>query len=439
MRDVSEQTRTHPSSGSSPRKVALASLVGTSIEWYDFYIYGLAAVTVFAPQFFPGSSPLAGSLAAFGTFAVGFIARPIGGVLFGHLGDRVGRRNTLVITLVTMGLATFLIGLLPSYATIGVAAPVLLVVLRLVQGFAVGGEWGGAVLLSTEHAPGGKRGFYGSFPQLGVPIGLIASNAVFLVLTAGLSPEAFSSWGWRVPFLASALLVIVGLWVRLQVTESEEFTEVRSAGQSMVLPIAGVLRHHLPQVLCGIALFTGITGVGYMAATFSIQYGASAYGMPRTGLIAVVLVVAVIEVPIILWFSAAADRWGLSRTILGGAVATAVVMAVFLPLLASASLVLAAVAIAGARWGSAPMWGPSGALAAQAYPAEVRYSGASVGYQLGSITGGALAPILTTLLLASPLGMVGASVYLVAIVVLSGIGAVLAARLLQKRAISSSV
>ena len=434
---MSEHTRTDPSSGTSPRTVALASLVGTSIEWYDFYIYGLAAVTVFAPQFFPGSSPLAGSLAAFGTFAVGFVARPIGGVLFGHLGDRVGRRNTLVITLVTMGAATFLIGLLPSYATIGVAAPVLLVVLRLVQGFAVGGEWGGAVLLSTEHAPGGRRGFYGSFPQLGVPIGLIASNAVFLVLTAGLSPEAFSSWGWRVPFLASALLVIVGLWVRLQVTESGEFEAAK--GRSMVLPIAGVLRHHLPQVLCGIARVTGITGVGYMAATFSIQYGASAYGMPRTGLIAVVLVVAVIEVPIILWFSAAADRWGLSRTILGGAVATTVVMAVFLPLLASASLVLAAVAIAGARWGSAPMWGPSGALAAQAYPPEVRYSGASVGYQLGSITGGALAPILTTLLLASPLGMVGASVYLVAIVVLSGIGAVLAARLLQKRAISSSV
>ncbi|WP_433799624.1 MFS transporter [Actinomycetospora sp. CA-084318] len=431
------RTSTGTSSGTDPRKVALASLVGTSIEWYDFYIYGLAAVTVFAPQFFPGSSPLAGSLAAFGTFAVGFIARPIGGVLFGHLGDRVGRRNTLVITLVTMGVATFLIGLLPSYATIGVAAPVLLVVLRLVQGFAVGGEWGGAVLLSTEHAPGGRRGFYGSFPQLGVPIGLIASNAVFLVLTAGLSPEAFSSWGWRVPFLASALLVIVGLWVRLQVSESSEFEAAKD--RSMVLPIAGVLRHHLPQVLCGIALFTGITGVGYMAATFSIQYGASAYGMPRTGLIAVVLVVAVLEVPIILWFSSAADRWGLSRTILGGAIATAVVMAVFLPLLASASLALTAIAVAGARWASAPMWGPSGALAAQAYPPEVRYSGASVGYQLGSITGGALAPILTTLLLASPLGMVGASVYLVAIVVLSGLGAVLAARLIQKRSISASV
>ena len=415
------------------RKVAFASLVGTSIEWYDFYIYGLAAVTVFAPQFFPKTSTFTGTLAAFATFAVGFIARPIGGVVFGHLGDRIGRKATLVTTLVTMGVATTLIGALPTYATIGALAPVLLVVLRLVQGFAVGGEWGGAVLISVEHAPESKRGFYGSFPQLGVPIGLIASNAAFLVLAAAMPAESFASWGWRIPFLASALLVGVGLYVRLQIEESSEFVAVKRTG-SMKLPLASVLRHHFPQVLCGIAMFTGITGIGYMAATYSIQYGSSQLGLPRAALIAIVLVVAVLEVPIILWFSAASDRWGLSRTIVAGSIATAVVAAVFLPLLATGSLVLIAVAVAGARWASAPMWGPSAALAAECYPTEIRYSGASVGYQLGSIVGGALAPIFTTLLLASPLGIVGASAYLVIITVATGLGALAANRLVRARA-----
>jgi MFS family permease len=420
------------------RKVALASLVGTSIEWYDFYIYGLAAVTVFAPQFFPNVSSLTGTLAAFATFAVGFIARPIGGVVFGHLGDRIGRKNTLVTTLVTMGVATTLIGVLPTYATIGALAPVLLVVLRLVQGFAVGGEWGGAVLISVEHAPESKRGFYGSFPQLGVPLGLVASNALFLVLAAALPAGAFGTWGWRIPFLLSALLVGVGLYVRLQIEESSEFVAVKRTG-SMALPIASVLRHHFPQVLAGVAIFTGITGIGYMAATYSIQYGTSSLGLPRAALIAIVLVVAVLEVPIILWFSAKSDRWGHSRTIVAGSVATAIVAALFLPALASGSLVLIALAVAGARWASAPMWGPSGALAAECYPVEVRYSGASVGYQFGSIVGGALAPIITTLLLASPAGIVGASAYLVIITVLTGVGAVVAARIARRSAPTAGV
>jgi MFS family permease len=415
------------------RRVAVASLVGTSIEWFDFYIYGLAAITVFAPQFFPGASPLAATLAAFGTFAVGFVARPVGGVLFGHLGDRIGRKNTLVATLLTMGGATFVIGVLPNYAAIGVAAPILLVLLRVLQGFAVGGEWGGAVLISVEHAPENRRGFYGSFPQLGVPIGLVASNAIFLVVATALPADDFQSWGWRVPFLLSAVLVGVGLYVRLKVEESPEFVAAPRAG-SMRLPIAAVLRDHFPQVLCGIALFGGITAVGYMAATFTIQYGTSQLGLTRTALIAVVLVVSVLEVPLILWVSSASDRWGHSRTIMFGAIATAVAAAAFLPLLASASILLIAVAVAAMRWFSAPMWGPSAALAASCYPPEIRYSGSSVGYQLGSIFGGALAPILTTLLLASPAGLAGASAYLVAMVVLSGIGAVAANRLAGRAA-----
>ncbi|MDN5914981.1 MAG: MHS family MFS transporter [Pseudonocardia sp.] len=410
------------------RRVALASLVGTSIEWYDFYIYGLAAIIVFGPQFFPGGSTLAATLAAFGTFAVGFVARPIGGVIFGHLGDRLGRKNTLVATLVTMGVSTTLIGLLPTYATIGVAAPILLVLLRVLQGFAVGGEWGGAVLISVEHAPEERRGFFGSFPQLGVPIGLVAANGAFLLLAAVFAPEALTAWAWRVPFLLSALLVGLGLYVRLKVEESPEFTASERTG-SMRLPIVSVLRDHFGQVLCGIAIFGGITAVGYIAAVFSISYGTSELGLSRAPLLAIVLVVALIELPLTLWFAQRADTWGLSRTVAWGAVATAVAIAAFLPLMSTGSLVLIALAIGTSRIASDAMWGPSAALASQVYPPEIRYSGSSVGYQLGSIFGGALAPILTTLLLASPLGMPGASAYLVVMVALSGTGAVCASRL----------
>ncbi|RZT86782.1 putative MFS family arabinose efflux permease [Pseudonocardia sediminis] len=413
------------------RRVALASLVGTSIEWYDFYIYGLAAIIVFGPQFFPGASTLAATLAAFGTFAVGFVARPIGGVIFGHLGDKLGRKNTLVATLLTMGISTALIGLLPTYATIGVAAPILLVLLRVLQGFAVGGEWGGAVLISVEHAPEKRRGFFGAFPQLGVPIGLIAANGAFLLLAAVVSPEALTSWAWRVPFLFSALLVGVGLYVRLKVEESPEFERSERAG-SMRLPIVSVLREHSGQVLCGILIFGGITAVGYIAAVFSISYGTSQLDLPRAPLLAIVLVVALIELPLTLWFSQRADTWGLSRTVAWGAVATAVAIAAFLPLMASGSLLLIALAVAAARIASDVMWGPSAALAAQSYPPEVRYSGASVGYQLGSIFGGALAPIVVTLLLASSVGMAGASVYLVVMVALSGVGALGAAKLSRR-------
>ncbi len=225
------------------RRVALASLVGTTIEWYDFFLYALAAVIVFRSQFFPGVSPLAGTLATLGTFAVGFVARPLGGIVFGHIGDKIGRKMTLVTTLVTMGVATFLIGLLPTYEQIGVAAPVLLVVLRIAQGLAVGGEWGGAVLISVEHAPEARRGFYGAFPQLGVPLGMLLASGVTALMTGVIAPgAAFLEWGWRVPFLLSIVLIGVGLFIRLRIMETPAFTQVKESGTEAPMPILDVLR-----------------------------------------------------------------------------------------------------------------------------------------------------------------------------------------------------
>jgi MFS family permease len=422
-----------PSSTAQPaptdvRKVALASLVGTTIEWYDFFIYALAAVIVFRSQFFPGTSELAGTLATLGTFAVGFIARPLGGVVFGHIGDRIGRKMTLVTTLVTMGVATFLIGLLPTYEQVGVLAPILLVVLRVAQGLAVGGEWGGAVLISVEHASEERRGFYGAFPQLGVPLGLITSNLAFLVLAAVMPTEQFMAWGWRIGFLVSALLVVVGLYVRLKVTESPEFAAA-SETTSMRLPIVSVVQDHWPQVLCGMAIFSGITAMGYMAATFAIQYGTTTLGIANTFLILAVIVGAIVEIPLSLYFSAVSDRVGRHRMIVYGAVGAGITAIFFLPLMATAIPVVVFLAMFFARVSGSPMYGPAAAVAAGAFPVEVRYTGASIGYQFGAIAGGAIAPIVATLILASPAGVWGVSVYLTAMVAITGIGAYTAGRL----------
>jgi MFS family permease len=414
------------------RKVALASLVGTTIEWYDFFLYALAAVIVFRSQFFPGASPLAGTLATLGTFAVGFVARPLGGVVFGHIGDRIGRKMTLVTTLLTMGVATFLIGLLPTYEQIGAAAPVLLVVLRIAQGLAVGGEWGGAVLISVEHAPEARRGFYGAFPQLGVPLGLITSNLAFLILAGVLPNEQFMAWGWRIGFLISALLVVVGLYVRLKVTESPEFAAVRETAPTR-LPIVSVVRDHWRQVLCGTAIFAGISAMGYMAATFAIQYGTATLGLANTFLILAVIVGAVVEVPLSLFFSAKSDSFGRHRMIVYGAVVAGIAAIFFLPVMATAVPALVFLAMFFARIAGSPMYGPAAAVAAGAFPVEVRYTGASIGYQFGAFAGGALAPIIATLILASPAGVWGVSLYLTAMVAVTGLGAYFAGRLAARQ------
>jgi MFS family permease len=298
-----------PASGArGVRKVAVAALIGTSIEWYDFFIYGLAAALVFAPQFFPKASPVASTLAALGTFAVGFLARPIGGAIAGHFGDRIGRRPMLVVTLLLMGGASILIGLLPTYAQIGVAAPVLLVTLRLLQGLAVGGEWGGAVLMSTEHAPSGRRGWYGSFVQLGVPVGLVTSNLVFLLVSLSTSTEQFASWGWRIPFLLSAALVLVGLYVRLRVDETPEFAAHKARGATLRMPIAQVLRQHWRTVLLGLLIPMGTTGLGYVSLVFLLSYGAGTLGINRNVLLLIVMVASMLEIPAVLLAARWSDR-----------------------------------------------------------------------------------------------------------------------------------
>ena len=267
-------------SAADVRRVAAASAIGTTIEWYDFFIYGTAAATVFGPRFFPQVSPVAATLASFATFGVGFIARPVGGVVMGHFGDRVGRKSMLVWSLLLMGLSTLGIGLLPDYSRIGIWAPVLLVVLRLVQGFALGGEWGGAVLMSVEHAPAERRGFYGSVVALGLPLGIVLSNAVFLGSSVLVDPAAFAAWGWRVPFLASAVLIGVGLFIRLGVTESPVFAAVRRHGDTRRIPIIDVMKTSASTVLLAAASYTGISALGYIGLVYYVSYATRVLGLP---------------------------------------------------------------------------------------------------------------------------------------------------------------
>jgi metabolite-proton symporter len=413
-----------PASGAwGVRRIAVAALIGTSIEWYDFFIYGLAAALVFAPQFFPKASPVAGTLAALSTFAVGFLARPIGGAIVGHFGDRIGRRPMLVVTLLLMGGASTLIGLLPTYAQIGVAAPVLLVTLRLLQGLAVGGEWGGAVLMSTEHAPSGRRGWYGSFVQLGIPMGLVTSNLVFLLVSLSTSTEQFASWGWRIPFLLSAALVLVGLYVRLRVDETPEFAAHKARGATLRVPIAQVLRQHWRTVLLGLLIPMGTTGLGYVSLVFLLSYGAGTLGMNRNVLLVIVMVASMLEIPAALLAARWSDRVERSRVILWGGAATLVAAALFFPLVDTRSPILVGLAVLAVRFGLASMYGPVAALLAESFPTTVGYSGASLTYQLGSIAGGGLSPIMATILVASSAGSAAVSGYLVALIALSMLGA----------------
>src|SRR5919202_2137696 len=282
------------------RRVALAAMAGSAIEWYDFFIYLTAAALVFGPLFFPGGSEVAGVLAAFSTAAVGFVARPIGGLLFGHFGDRLGRKPTLVIALLTMGTATTLVGLLPTYQTIGVAAPILLFILRFCQGLAVGGQWGGAVLLATEYAPEGKRGFYGSFAQMGVPVGLLLGNTVFLILSEGLGEDRFAAWGWRIPFLLSVILIGVALYIQLRLEDTPVFRRLEERQQAggeaeSRSPVLEVLRDHPKQVLLAGGAFFVVNGGFYVLITGMLDYGTRTLGVSQTAMLTAVLISAAAE------------------------------------------------------------------------------------------------------------------------------------------------
>ena len=406
------------------RLVALASLVGTAIEWYDFYLYGTAAALVFNRLYFPTFDPLTGTLAAFSTYALGFAARPIGGIVIGHYGDRIGRKSMLVLTLVIMGVATFGIGLLPTYEQIGPWAAVGLVILRLAQGFGVGGEWGGAVLMAVEHAPPGLRGFYGSWPQMGVPAGLLMSTAMFALVTR-LPDDQFLSWGWRVPFLLSILLVAVGLVIRLRILETPAFLRVKETGAASRRPIVEVMRIHRREVLLAIGARLAENGAFYIYTVFILVYGTQKVGMNRQTLLNGILVAAsclLIAIPICGWLS---DRLGRRPVYLFGACVTALFAYPLFWLLDTGQTPLVWLALIVALvFAHAPMYGPQAAFFSELFDPRVRYSGASLGSQLSSVIAGGLSPFIATALL--PYGRGALAGYIIVMAVLT-IAAVTAA------------
>ncbi|MFJ4876076.1 MFS transporter [Streptomyces sp. NPDC088745] len=396
--------------GAPPRsgiaRIVGASLIGTTVEWYDFFLYGSAAALVFNTLFFPTSDPLVGTLIAFVTYAIGFVARPLGGVVFGHFGDRVGRKKLLVLSLLLMGGATFAMGLLPTYETIGVGAPILLTVLRLVQGFALGGEWGGAVLIVSEHGGDKHRGFWASWPQAGAPGGNLLATGVLALLAAVQSDEAFLSWGWRVPFLLSGVLVVIGLWIRVSVSESPVFlaaqakarTEAERGGREQA-PVVEVFRRNWREVLTAIGTRFGENISYYLLTSFLLVYVTVHLGLPRsTALNAVLIGSAVHFVTIPLW-GALSDRLGRRPVTLIGSVGMAVWAFVFFALVDGKSFAVITLSVTVGLLLHGAMYGPQAAFISEMFDTKVRYSGASMGSQLASIVAGALAPIVAVELL----------------------------------------
>ncbi|MGI5131668.1 MFS transporter [Pseudonocardia sp. CA-107938] len=382
-------------------RVVAASMAGTTVEWYDFFLYGVAAALVFGKVFFPGSDPAAGTLLALGTFAIGFIARPIGGLVFGHFGDKVGRKQLLVVSLLMMGISTFAIGLLPGYATIGLAAPLLLTVLRLVQGFALGGEWGGAVLIVSEHGDPARRGFWASWPQAGAPAGQLLANGL-LALLAAIQPEAdFLAWGWRIPFLLSAVLVLIGLWVRLSVEESPVFRAAQAAAHHEVeprLPIVTVLRQYPREVLTAMGARFAENVSYYIFTIVVTTYATKQLGLSSSFVLGAVLIGAAVHFVTIPVWGALSDRFGRRPVYLVGAAGVGVWAFAFVALLNTRSFGAAVLAVVGGLLFHGAMYGPQAAFLSELFGTRVRYSGVSIGYQLASILAGGLAPIIAVAL-----------------------------------------
>jgi len=396
----------------SMRKVALTALAGTSIEWYDFFLYATAAALVFPSAFFPDSSPTMGLILSFGTFAFGFIARPLGGILFGHFGDRVGRKRTLVIALMMMGIASTLIGLLPTYATIGIAAPILLSILRFAQGLAIGGQWGGAMLLVTESAPADKRGYYGAYAQAGAPVGVILANIAFMLISYSVSEDAFMQWGWRIPFISSVLLIGISMYVQLHMEETDAFKELQELQKkkhaeqpetAVVVrrsPVLEAIAKYPKRIALAAGAFLSIQVAFYILIGFVLAYGTDAdgAGMTRDEMLFAVLLASVLQIPAQFMAAAYSDRKGRRGVFMLGAILTGIWAFALFPLIDTGSFWLIVVGLSGGLMFLGMMYGPQAAFFTELFSTEVRYSGASLGYQVGAIVGGAFAPTIATIL-----------------------------------------
>ncbi|KMW47512.1 MFS transporter [Ralstonia insidiosa] len=406
----------------SRSRIIFASFIGTAIEFYDFYVYATAAALVIGPVFFPHGSATAQALSAFVTFGIAFIARPIGSFLFGHFGDRIGRKSTLVASLLVMGISTTLIGLVPGYDSIGTLAPVLLCILRFGQGIGLGGEWGGAALLATENAPAGKRGWFGMFPQLGPSVGFLASNGLFFGLAIALSDEQFRSWGWRVPFLVSAVLVALGLYVRLKIAETPAFQAAIDRQERVKVPVAELLsRHWWPTLLGALAMVVCYT-LFYISTVFSLSYGVSTLHFSRPeflGLLCLAVVFMGLATPL---SALASDRFGRKPVLIVGIIAAILSGFTMAPLLGSGSTPLVALFLIIELFLMGVTFAPMGALLPELFPTHVRYTGAGVSYNLGGILGASIAPYIAQVLASQGgLGWVGMYVSTAAAVSLIGV------------------
>ena len=400
---MSEENLENNHVSSNMRKVALTALAGTSIEWYDFFLYGAAAALIFPTAFFgevPATTALILSLL---TFAAGFIARPIGGIIFGHFGDKIGRKKTLISALMLMGVSSTLIGLLPTYAMIGALAPILLTILRFAQGLAIGGQWGGAMLLVTESAPSNQRGYYGAFAQAGAPIGVILANLALIITSALVSDEFFNTWGWRIPFLASAVLILVSMYIQLNLEDTKAFKELavhrneqanneKTAIQKS--PIIEAVRKYPKRIMLAAGAFINIQVTFYILIAFLLAYGVQSAGMARDDMLTSVLIASAVMVPMQFLFSSYSDRNGRRGIFMLGAVLSGLWAFAIFPLVDTGSFWLITLAVSGGMVFLAMMYGPQAAFFTELFSTEVRYSGATLGYQFGAIIGGAFAPTI---------------------------------------------
>jgi metabolite-proton symporter len=420
-------------------KVALTALAGSSIEWYDFFIYGTAAALVFPNLFFPGFGDTGATILSYSTFAVAFVGRPVGGLVFGHFGDKFGRKRALVTALVLMGIGTTAIGLLPGYATIGIAAPILLVALRFLQGICIGGQWGGAVLLATESAPAEKRGFYGSFAQMGVPVAVLISNIIFLIIAATLGDGALVAWAWRIPFILSVLLIALGLYIQLKLEDTPAFRhlqeyreqhqseeERREAEEAAGSPVWEVLKTYPKEIALAAGAFIAINANFYLLITYILDYATAEVGLPQSTVLTAVLISSVAGLLAIGGFAALSDVIGRRIPYMAGALLLGLWgLFAFWPLVDSGNPGLLVLALVLGQVFLSMMYGPQAAFYSEIFTTKVRYSGASMGYQIGSVFGGALAPIIATALLAATGTSFAVGAYMAVVCAITGVCAFL--------------